>query len=63
MCQEKKEDENLPTLKIAQMHQYRDSYTTLKRAKKDLIAMASSSTDMRTNRTIIAKKQKLERQL
>ena len=35
MCQEKKEEDDSPALRIVPMHQYEDSKTTLKRAKKD----------------------------
>ena len=35
MCQEKKEDEDSPALKVAKMQQYEDSKAKLKKAKKD----------------------------
>ena len=34
---QEKEEEDTPALKIASMHQYKGSKTTLKRAKKDLL--------------------------
>ena len=41
MCQEKKKkkEDNLPALKIAMLHQYKDSRNTLKRAKKMLLKL------------------------
>ena len=35
MCQEKKEEEDSPALKLASIHQYEDLKTTLKKAKKN----------------------------
>ena len=35
MCQENKEGEDSPALRIALIHQYKDSRNTLKRAKKN----------------------------
>ena len=36
MCQEKKEEEDLSSLRIVRMYQHKDSNTMLKRAKKGL---------------------------
>ena len=35
MCQEEKEEENLPTLKTALTYRYNDSKNTMKSAEKD----------------------------
>ena len=35
MCQEKKEEEDTPALKIVLMHRYKDLKTTLKSAEQD----------------------------
>ena len=37
MCQEKKEEENLPALKTASKHPYNDSKTTYKSVKEDCL--------------------------
>ena len=72
MCQEKKEEEDSPTLNIECMHQYGNTKTTLERErerererKKRPITVASGSIEnMRTNRNTITKKQKwVEKQL
>ena len=59
MYQEKKE-EDLPALKIAYMHQYKDSKIRLKKSKERLITVTRNNTnDTRIKRTI-TKKQKVE---
>ena len=54
MCQEKKEEQDSPALNIVSMHQFEDSKTTGKRAKK-LITVTRNSTG---NRTKVTWKQK-----
>ena len=60
--QDQKEEEDTLALRIAKMHQYKDSKTTLKRAKKRLTLPASRTFgNMKTNRkTTKTKKQKLK---
>ena len=52
----KKEEEDSPALKIAWMHQYEDY---VKKSEETLITTASNNSDnIRTNKTIITRKQK-----
>ena len=65
MCQEKKEEEDFPALKIALMNQYDDSNTTRKKEKKEkFTTIRNNVNNTRINRTIITRKQKwTEKQL
>ena len=59
MCQEKKEEEDLPALMIVSIRRYDDSWTTSKRAKR-LSTVIRNNTNTRINRTTITIKQKWE---
>ena len=45
LCSEKKEEEDSVALKIAEMNQYEDSKTTLKKIKERFMTVAGNSTD------------------
>ena len=59
MHQEKKEKEDLPVLKTALTHWYKDSKTTYKRAKEDR-NQQNNTNDTRMSGMTITRKQKWE---
>ena len=60
MCQEKKEVEDSPAWEIAWMHQYEDSMSSLKIAKKDNTVSSNSIDSIKTNKTIKTRNKKWE---
>ena len=64
VSKKKKEDEDSPVLKIAQMHQYGDVRTTLKRAQKDLFfrPIATQTTEQKQKQNL-GNRNRLKKQL
>ena len=61
ICQEKKEEEDLPALWTVLMHRYNDWKTNIEKREERLITATRNDTDnMRINRTKLTRKLKLE---